>query len=182
MLQTFPLQGKVYRSAPISRNLLCPEKFLVVRLHIYDISNLIFVHWNCIDSTYKNLGGLVVWYLKRWSEFDSQQVSILSTVNYLQLMIYFWKLLIKHIWHRFSSRISDPKFFSAMLHQNIVRQNKFFNFSPNFLHSFMLIWPFQKQFHFSLYLQGCKLGIVNSQIKIFQIMLLRQLNFGVLLV
>ena len=60
MLQTFPLQGKVYRSVPISRNLLCPEKFLVVCLHIYDISNLIFVHWNCIDSTYKNLGGLVV--------------------------------------------------------------------------------------------------------------------------
>ena len=60
MLQTFPLQGKVYGSAPISRNLLCPENFLVVRLHICDISNLIFVHWNCIDSIYTNLGGLVV--------------------------------------------------------------------------------------------------------------------------
>ena len=30
------------------------------------------------------------------------------------------------------------KFFSAMLHQNIVRQNKFLKFSPNFLH--LLCW------------------------------------------
>ena len=42
------------------RNFLCPEKFLVVHLHIYDISNLVFVHWNFIDSIYRNLGGLVV--------------------------------------------------------------------------------------------------------------------------
>ena len=96
-LQNFPLQdfislifrGNVYRSALISRNLSCFEQFLIVHLHIYDISNLIFVHWNCIDSIYRNLGGLVVWYLKRWPGFDSQPGSILSTVNYLQLMIYF---------------------------------------------------------------------------------------------
>ena len=72
-------------------------------------------------------------------------------------------------------------FFSAMLHQNIVHWNKFFNFSSNFLHSFMLIWPFQKQFLFSLYLQYCKLVTVDSQIKIFPLMLLRQLNFDILL-
>ena len=43
---------------------------------------------------------------------------------------------------RCSCRISDQKIFSAMLHQNIVHQNKFFNFSPNSLHSFVMIWPF----------------------------------------
>ena len=79
----------VYWSALISRNLPCPEQSLVVQLHIYDISNLIFVHWNCIDCIYRNLGGLVVWYLKRWPGFDFQPGSILSTVNYLKLMIYF---------------------------------------------------------------------------------------------
>ena len=89
-------RGNVYRSDLMSRNLPCPEKFLVVHLHIYDISNLVFVHWNFIDSIYRNLGGLVVWYLKRWPGFDSQPGSILSTVNYLQLMIYFKKFLIKH--------------------------------------------------------------------------------------
>ena len=41
----------------------------------------------------------------------------------------------------------------------------------------MLIWPFQKQFLFSLYLQRCELAIFNSQIKIFPLMLLMQLNF-----
>ena len=48
--------------------------------HVYDISNLIFLHSNCIDSIYRNPGGLVVWYLKRWPGFDSQPVSMLSTV------------------------------------------------------------------------------------------------------
>ena len=52
-----------------------------------------------------------------------------------------------------------------MLHQNIVRQNKFFNFSPNFLHSFMLIWLFQDQLHFRLYLQSCKLVIAFKAIE-----------------
>ena len=89
-------RGNIYRSALISRNFPCPEKFLVVHLHIYDIRNLVFVHWNFIDSIYRNLGGLVVWYLKTWPGFDSQPGSILSTVNYLQLMIYSKKLLIKY--------------------------------------------------------------------------------------
>ena len=58
-------------------------------------------------------------------------------------------------------------FFSAMLlHQNIVRQNKFFNFPPQLFVFFLLIWPFQEQFHIRLYWQNCKLLIVNSQIKI----------------
>ena len=65
------------------------EQFLVVRLHIYNITNLILVHWICIESIYRNHGGLVVWYLKRWAEFYSQPESILSTVNCLQLMIQF---------------------------------------------------------------------------------------------
>ena len=81
--------GNIYQSALISRNLPCLEQFLVVHIHICDTSNLIFVHWNCIDSICGNLGGLVVWYPKRWPGFDSQPGSILSTVNYLQLMIYF---------------------------------------------------------------------------------------------
>ena len=103
-LQHFPLQdffslifwGYVYRSALISRNLPCLKQFLIVQLHIYGISNLIFVHWNCIDSIYRNIGGLVVWCLKRWPVFDSQPRSILSTVNYLQLIIFLKKFLIKH--------------------------------------------------------------------------------------
>ena len=58
-------------------------------------------------------------------------------------------------------------FFSAMLlHQNIVRQNKLFNFPPQLFVFFLLIWPFQEQFHIRLYWQNCKLLIVNSQIKI----------------
>ena len=129
----------------------------------------------------ENLGSLVVWYLKRWPGFDSQPGSILSMVNYLQLMVYFKKFLNIGICHRFSCRISGQNIFSAMLlHQNIVCQNKFFNLSPNFLYYFLLIWPFQKQFHVRSYLQKCKLVIVNSQIKMFPIILLRQLNFGVL--
>ena len=93
----------------------------------------------------------------------------------------FLKILID-ICHIFLCRILDQNIFSTMqLHQNLVRQNKFFNFSPNFLYYFLLIWPFQEQFHIRLYLQKCKLVIVNSHIKTFPIMLLRQLNFGVLL-
>ena len=71
----------------------------------------------------------------------------------------------------FSCRILNQKIFSAMLHQNIICWNKFFNSSSNFSHSFMVIWSFQKQSHSRLYLQSCKLVIVNSQIKIFPIML-----------
>ena len=66
-------------------------------------------------------------------------------------------------------------FFSAMLlHQNIVRQNKFFNSPPpppQLFVFFLLIWLFQEQFHIRLYWQNCKLLIVNSQIKIFPKML-----------
>ena len=131
-----------------------------------------FCSLNFIGSIYRNLGGLVVWYLERWPGFDSQPGSILSTLNYLQV----------NYLHRFSCRMLDQKTFSAILHQNIIRQNKFFNFSPNFLH--FLCW-----FGYSnnnsilgyIYLQGCKLVIANSQIKIFPIMLLWQLSFGVLL-
>ena len=103
---------KCLSKSPNSWNLPCAENFLVLRLHIYDISNLVFVHWNCIDSIYKNLGGQVVWYLKTWPGFDSQPGSILSTVNYLQLVIYFLKksLSIIDICHRLSCRISDKKF------------------------------------------------------------------------
>ena len=57
-----------------------------------------------------------------------------------------------------------------MLHQNIVRQNKFFNFSPNFLH--FLCWFGHSNNNSILgYISGRKLVIVNSQIKIFPIML-----------
>ena len=52
-----------------------------------------------------------------------------------------------------------------LLHQNIVCQNKFFNFCPNFLYYFLLIWLFQEQFHIRLYLQKCKLVVVNTEIK-----------------
>ena len=51
--------------------------------------------------------------------------------------------------HRFSCRILDPKMFSAMLHQNIVRKNKFFKLTQTFAFC-MLICVFQQQFHFRL--------------------------------
>ena len=34
--------------------------FAVNVVHIYDISNLIFVHSNCIERIYRNFGGLLV--------------------------------------------------------------------------------------------------------------------------
>ena len=71
-----------------------------------------------------------VWFPARINTFYSK----LPPVNYLLLKV----LNQTGICHRFSCRISDQKTFSAMLHQNIVRQNKFFNFSPNFLH--FLCW------------------------------------------
>ena len=51
---------------------------------------MISVHANFIDSIYAYLGGLVVWYLKRWPGFDSQPGLVLSTVNSFQLMINFF--------------------------------------------------------------------------------------------
>ena len=44
-------------------------------------------------------------------------------------------------------------------------------FLPQLSVFFLLIWPFQEQFHIRLYWQNCKLLIVNSQIKIFPKML-----------
>ena len=84
---------------------------------------------------------------------------------HLQLMIHFQNFLIKNRYlpQIFLKNIISESVFS-MLHQNIVHPNKFFNFSSNFLHSFMLIWLFQEQFHFRLYLQSYKLVIFNSQI------------------
>ena len=43
---------------------------------------------------------------------------------------------------------------------------KFFNFSPNFLHSFTRILPFQEELYFRLYFKSCKLVIFNSQINV----------------
>ena len=70
---------------------------------------------------------------------------------------------------RCSCRISDQKIFSAMLHQNIVHQNKFFNFSANFLHFLCCFGHYNNNFIFGETC-SCKLLIVNSQIKIFPIM------------
>ena len=62
-----------------------------IYIYIYDMNILISVYANCIESIYSDLGGLVAWYLKRWSEFDSQLGLVLSTVNSFQLMIKFFK-------------------------------------------------------------------------------------------
>ena len=61
--------------------------FAAKDFHIYDKSILISVHANSIDSIYADLGGLVVWYLKRWPGFNSQPGLILSAVNSFQLII-----------------------------------------------------------------------------------------------
>ena len=176
--------GNVYRSALISRNLPCLEQFLIVHLHIYDTSNLIFVHWNCIDSIYRNHGGLVVWYLKRWPGFDSQPRSILSTYSKLSPVNDLFLKILKHIYlpYIFLQNIRSEHFFSYAASENIVHQNKFFNFSPNFLHfSCWFGYSSNNSILGYIYLQSWKLVIVNLQIKISPIMLSRQLNFGVLL-
>ena len=67
------------------------------------------------------------------------------------------------ICHRFSCRISSEIFQLCCIR---IQFAKFFNFSPNFLHSFMLILPFQEQLYFRLYFQSCKLVIFNSQIDV----------------
>ena len=142
-----------------------------------------FCSLNFIGSIYRNLGGLVVWYLKRWPGFDSQPGTMLPTVNYLQLMIYFKKFLIKH-WYLpyiFLQNIRSEYFFSYAAASEYSLSKQILWLPPNFLYYFLLIWPFQEQFHIRLYLQKCKLVIVSSQIKIFPEMFLRQLNFGVLL-
>ena len=61
--------------------------FAVKSFYIYNVSSLISVHWNCIDSIYADPNGLVVWYLKREPGFDSQLEIVLSTVNFFQLII-----------------------------------------------------------------------------------------------
>ena len=57
--------------------------------YVCDISSLISVHSNCIDSIYTDLCGLVVWYLKRLPGLNSKSGLVLSTVNSFQLMIQF---------------------------------------------------------------------------------------------
>ena len=97
--------------------LFCSESF-----HIYDIRNLIscpfklYWQYHCIDQKFT----LVVWYLKRWPGFDSQPESMLSSLNSLQLMIYFLKNF------------------------NQIFATDFRKFVQLF-HSFMLVWPFQEQ-------------------------------------
>ena len=95
-------------------------------------------------------------------------------------------LFLKILKHRylawiFLQNIRSEYFFSYAAASEYSLSKQILQLSPNFLYYFLLIWPFQEQFHIRLYLQKCKLVIVNSQIKIFPIMLLRQLNFGVLL-
>ena len=79
---------------------------------------------------------------------------------------------------RCSCRISDQKIVSAMLHQNIAHQNKFFNFSANFLHFLCCFGHYNYNLIFGETC-SCKLLIVNSQIKIFPIMFSSTIN-GVL--
>ena len=77
-----------------------------------------------------------------WVQFPARINTVYSKLPPINDL--FLKILNQtDICHRFSFRISDQKFFSAMLLQNIVHWNKFFNFLYNFLHSFMLIWPLQ---------------------------------------
>ena len=85
-------------------------------------------HGNCIDIIYADLGGLVVWYVKRLPGFNSQPVLVLSTVNSFQLMILVFQFLTKHLHiysYKFSYRISDQEICSVMLYN-------FCSFSPIF--------------------------------------------------
>ena len=118
--------GNVHQSALISWNLHCPEKCLVEHLRIYDISNLIFVHWNCIDSIYRNLSGLVVWYLKRWPVGFPARINTIY-IKLLPINDLFLKILKKTL-------ILDIDFLAE------YRIRKFFQLC--------CIWPFQEQFHY----------------------------------
>ena len=52
------------------------------------INNLVFVHWNCVDFTYKNLGSLMKIYCNdNLGLISSQGQFMLSTVNCFKLMI-----------------------------------------------------------------------------------------------
>ena len=67
----------------------------------------------------------------KWVRFPARINTVygkLSPINDLFLKI----LNETDTCHRFSCRILDPEMFSAMLHQNIVRQNEFFKFPPTF--------------------------------------------------
>ena len=86
------------------------------------------VHSSCIDSMYVDIGGLVVWYLKRWPGFDFEPELVLSIVNSYQLIIYgVFLFLLKYLYirYKFSYGMSVQEIFSAILY-------KFCNVSPIF--------------------------------------------------
>ena len=127
---------------------------------------------------------VLVWYLKKWPGFDSQPGSILSIYSKLSPVNDLFLKILKHIYlpYIFLQNIRSEHFFSYAASENIVHQNKFFNFSSNFLHfSCWFGYSSNNSILGYIYLQSWKLLIVNLQIKISPIMLSRQLNFGVLL-
>ena len=79
---------------------------------------------------------VLVWYLKKWPGFDSQPGSILSIYSKLSPVNDLFLKILKHIYlpYIFLQNIRSEHFFSYAASENIVHQNKFFNFSPNFLH------------------------------------------------
>ena len=102
----------------------------------YNTGILISVHANCIYTIYAELGGLVVWYLKRRPGFNSQPGLVLSAVN---------SFLIKHV-HIFALINVCIEYQIRKYHAQLCRIS-----SATFLqcfHPFMLIWPFQEKSHF----------------------------------
>ena len=80
------------------------ELFVKISYYFNQKQYLIIPQWkvfivNCIDSIYADhLGGIVIWYLKRWPGFDSQPELVLFIVNSFQLIIKFFNFCSKNLY------------------------------------------------------------------------------------
>ena len=126
-------------------SIFCNERFSYIWYKHSDICSR-KLYWQYLWD----LDGLLVWYLKRGHGFNSQPRLVLSTVNSFQLMIF-------KIFNQSSIYIFAPINF---LTENQIR--KYVQLcclgSGTFLQffHFMLIWSFEENILFTLYLQSCK--------------------------
>ena len=100
------------------------------KIFIYMIPNIVTsVHASTIDSIYADLGGLVVWYLKKWPGFNSQSGLILPPVNCFQSIINF------SIFNKQSCIFALVNFlteYQIRKYVQLCRIYKFCNFFPSF--------------------------------------------------
>ena len=137
--------------------------YLLYDIYIYIYISFIFVwylfiHSNCVDSIYTYLGGLAIWYLKRWGDLGSILSHVIAVYSKLfPIKDPVFQFLIKHlhICNKFFYRMSNQEIYSIMLYQ--ILQNKLCKLSPILLMLSCLFGHSKK----SLILGGiCK--VVNS--------------------